>query len=259
MAFKFTKGSEGVVVLDTRQMLVQGIEAPLWTDLRVGWFLSVTAADDEDLTSETGMAETIGTGTSPTLSFNERVRIGLTDLQRNQIFCGFTNRGPTVSSQGAESAGVSRLVPGDLGIGTTNTNYWRPANGLGPNFAAQIFDFSMRASSTDGVQQHFPRVVGSVPGYATLLMLRFQRPDAGDNARTITMTIPQMPSGHSADVLFTSDPSEDLLRENMVSFPETVQQFGPVNLSNPPDAFMVYWPFLNSRLRIHAMGFFKVR
>jgi hypothetical protein len=261
MATKFTKGGiDGIIVLNVRELLFRPFEAPGWVDLRVGWLLSITQALNND--AITGLTDSIGTD-PVSLNWDDRVRIGLTNSGgahgTGTIFCGFTNRGLTPSLL---TAGSSKLVSSDIGIGTTNTNFWRVQNDNNNVLAAQIVVGSSQilASSLDGLQQHFVQNEAGAGGYATLVMMRFQRPDAQANAKQITISIPKMPSGHSSDVLFTNTPTEAFLRSHLeATFPATVQQFGPFTLTEVPDTMILYWPFTGSRLRIHAKGFAKVR
>jgi hypothetical protein len=262
MAIKFTKGGiDGIVVLNVRELLAQPFEAPGWTDLRVGWLLSITGPTQNDVVSNGSggpVPETIPPGDiSGGSGWEDRVRIGL--FTPNSTFCGFTNRG---SASGQFTPGSSQLVSSDLAVGTTNPNFWRAKNSLDNNLAVQIVDSgtNLLEQSPDGLQQHFVQNAAGAGGYATLSMMRLQRPDAGANAKRITVTVPQMPSGHSSDVLFTNTPTEPFLRTQLeAAFPSPVHQFGPFTLSQVPDRFMVSWPFSSSRLRIHAMSFAKVR
>jgi len=86
-------------------------------------------------------------------------------------------------------------------------------------------------------------------------MLRLTRPNT-DVSAPITMTY--FHGTNTNDVLFTSTPTKDLLQSNMESYPGTVTTLGPVTISAVPDSLFLYWPFHDSRLRIHCMGILKV-
>lgn len=248
-------GTDKTVILGIRELLLQPFQAPEWLDLRVGWLLSITkAAVDDD---PAALSEEIGTPPRPFLNWNDRLKIGLTDRQTGSIFMGFTNRG--IGGRPL-TQGTSKLVSSDIGVGTTNAWFWRPKNEISDNWSLQIVDqgSSLRALSGDGSQIHFPQDVANAGGYAVLLSLRLTRDNLTTRSKIITMTTKQATAGgHSADVLFTNSPTKALLQTNLQSFPATVQQFGPVEMSQVPDVFIVYWPFRNSRLRIHAMGIVK--
>ena len=265
MALKFTKtvagNDDGTIVLAIRQLLKQPFEAPDWLDLRVGWLLSITRSDNNDVISNTPAPNIVETIAGALLPWTDRYAFGLTSMANNELFLGYTNVGTPYPQS---SLGDSGVVSSDVGIGTTNSNYYRPRNGA-TNSTAAIFDGlqSLVHVNLSRVQQHFAQTLPAAGGYATLLLLRFQRTDHGTNARRITMTIPMIdhpPSGTSADVLFTDNPSEGLLRAQLqATFPSPVSQMGPFTLSEVPNAFYVYWPFRNSKLRIHAMGLAKAR
>jgi hypothetical protein len=248
--------SDHTLILTTRTQMIVPFIAPDWTDLRVGFFLSVTDATGDD--TITGLGENIinhveGRGPS------DRYWIGLKDRSQslpksaNTRFIGFSN----ASGEDAtiEHSGNTSLTSSDLAIGTSNAYFWRPNNSAGMQRSGGIWqDFHPRHLSTDGVQQHFPQNTAGAGGYATLLALRITRPDK--DSRVITVRVPHM-ALRSADVLFSNTPTLELLRSTLLAFPTTVQQWGPNQLSALPDALYCYWPFNNSRLRIHAHGILR--
>jgi hypothetical protein len=241
-----------MVILGVRENVFQPFEALNWLDLRIGWFLSLTKATNDD--DQTGLAESIGT--DPTLlSDDDRFRIGVTDSATGTTFMGYTNRG--TESNRAFTSGESDLVSSDAAIGTSNAFFWRPKNSRGDSISALMLDSStmVRAISSDGVQPHFPQVPASAGGYATMLAIRLKRDNVLSRANMITMTMKQ--GTHSSNILFTNTPSRDILQANLESFPATVQTFGPVQMSQVPDTIVCYWPWHNSKLRIHCMGILK--
>ena len=243
-------GTEKLVIMDVRQGLSQRFVAPNWLDLRVGFLLSITDKTGNDTIGS--LAETLTA--TPFLGPWDRYYIGLIHQDSNHIFIGFTNRGIT---SGFQTVGDSVLSLSDAGVGAGTDYYW-PHNSERDSWSGQIVDrFNerqlTRVQSQNNVQQHFN--AGGAPGYATLLMLRLQRDDLGGRSNIITTTMKQ--GTLSTDVLFTDDPSETILQENLEGFPGTVQTWGPLELTQVPDALYLYWPFHNSRLRIHAMGVLK--
>lgn len=242
-------GSEKVVIPNIRTYLVQGFQAPNWLDLRIGWFLSITDKTNDDLI--TGLPETIGVTPRSPLDFTDRYAIGLTNKVGRQTFLGYTNNGPLRGLPG-RSIGNSEILSSDAGIGTSNTNFWRVKNGLSNLFNVQIIDSGrVRTGNSAVLQQHFPQSVAGAGGWAVLSMIRFTRSTA--RSKVITMMIKQ--GTNTSDILFSSTPTLDILQTNLAAFPTGVQQIGPVELSAVPDAFYYQWPFVNSRLRIHAAGF----
>lgn len=256
----YDKGpGDKTLILSTRTQMIYPFQAPGWTDLRVGFLLSLTTAAADDVISPLG--ETI-VNPPAGLGPQDRYWIGLKDrgasLPKNPgtRFVGFTN----ASGQDAtiELAGSSRLSSSDIGTGTTNAYFWRPNNAdtlLYYRSGGIWQDFHPRTLSSDGVQQHFVQNLATVGGYATLLALRITRPDK--DSKTITVKVPHM-NTRSTDILFTNTPTLDLLLANLRAFPATVQQWGPNQLSALPDALYLYWPFNNSRLRVHALGILRV-
>jgi hypothetical protein len=71
------------------------------------------------------------------------------------------------------------------------------------------------------------------------------------------MSVKSTGVSHNGDILYTNTPNETVLQENLEDFPDTVQQLGPVELPQVPDTIWAYWPFRNSRLRIHAHGILR--
>lgn len=244
-------GTDKLIICKIRQAIQQPFQAPNWTDLRVGWLLSITrAALDDDTTS---LGDTIGTPPRPFLGPEDRYKIGLVDRATGSVFCGFTNRGPGRTIQ---TEGTSDLVTSDSAVGTTNANFWRPMNGLSHTWVLAMVDGAHAfPPGVDGSQIHMVQSAVGAGGYATLLALRFTRPNNRSNV--ITMTCKRDVAGHSGDILFTNSPTKDLLLTNLQSFPTNVQQLGPWQLSQVPDSFYVYWPWRSSRLRVSAMGFVK--
>lgn len=263
MAKLYIKTSPGpdehVVINAVREAHYRRFQATDWTDLTVGFFLSICGNTDpgEDDTI-TGLAETI-TG-SPGVPFSDRVQIGVTDSATGGTFMGYCN----LPARGSRliSLGSSILASSDVGVGTTNTDYWRVHNpeSRAVTDAVHIIDGGQsRAAAPDGSQLHMVQnfAGGHAAGYATCLMLRFTRPNARDRARIITMQVKKTVGGHSSDVLFSSTPTEAVLTAQLESFPTDVHTLGPIEMSQIPDAFYLYWPFHNSRLRIHSIGILK--
>jgi len=222
-------GTEKTLILNVRTALLQGFEAPNWTDLRCGWLVSLTqaAADDTIIT----LTETIGTEPRPFLPWSDRFAIGLTDKATRNTFLGYTNNGPLRPSP---SVGSSKLISSDAGVGTTNANFWRPKNEIDDKYNVQIHDGNIvRARNNAVLQPHFVQNTGGAGGYATLIAIRYRR-DA-PRSKVIRMEVKQ--GTNASDILFTNAPTADLLKTNLESFPTTVQQIGPVELGVEPDAF----------------------
>jgi hypothetical protein len=256
----YNKGStDKTLILAVRAQMIYPFEAPNWTDLRLGFFLSLTqpAADD----TITGLAEAIANPADVGLNPEDRYWIGIKTTNpitpKNDgagAFIGFTNA--SHESQIPELTGDSILSTSDGGVGTVTANFWRPNNSSDNGWSGGIWEGpATRAVAHDGVQQHFPQDAAGAGGYAVLLALRIRRPDKDSKTLMVTMKV----GAHSGDILYTNTPTLALLQDNLENFPGSTQQWGPVALGSVPDAFYCYWPFYNSRLRIHALGLFQAR
>jgi hypothetical protein len=237
MATIFAKGgTENTLILGVRESFLYPFIAPNWTDLRVGFFVSLTDAINDDLT--TGLAETIN-NPGPFDFYFMGVFAGQT-----REFAGFSNW------LGLLNAQVSKLVSSDLAIGTSNAYFWR-AQSVTPTDCGGIYTGTDQILVLgDGSQQHYAQDPANAGGYATLLTMRLTRPNPNSNSITFSTK-----SGtHSGDVLFTNTPTAAVLNNNLQAFPQTVQQLGPYGFSGQLNALYFFWPFHNSRLRIHAVG-----
>jgi len=222
------------------------ITAPDWTDLRCGFFLSLTDDVGDDLT--TGLAETIAN--TGRLSTTDRYWLGVRGgTVGGGVFIGFVNsieRFPNI-------LGDTVLASSDAGVGTTNTKFWRPANSNNNAWGAAIYDgynIMPRAHIQDNNQIHFPQDAPTVAaGYAVLLGIQLLR-DSVDS-KTLTVRIKSAPK--SADWIYSNAPTKELIQQTMVTWPASAQM-GPVSLSDVPNSFYFYWPFRNSRLRVHSLG-----
>jgi hypothetical protein len=246
-----------ILILNNRCQMVLPFQAPNWTDLRVGFFLSLCSTSVDDPPSPiTGLAETIPNGANG-LGPQYRYWIGVKDsgtaLPKNPVsaFIGFSNA--SAEDATVEHSGSSRLVSSDAEIGTTNAYFWRPDNSAGISRSGGIWQGPHpRALSRDGLQQHFPQNTGTpgAGGYATLLAFRITRPSADSNA--ITVEVPFGPH-HQGEVMVTNTPTLDLLQSTLNDIPGA-NQLWRANMDTMPDALYLYWPFNLSRLRCHALG-----
>jgi hypothetical protein len=232
------------IILNVRGYHYQPFIAGDWTDLRLGFFLSLTAAANDDLT--TGLGETIPN--LGALEAYDRYWLGVSSVYK-WPFLGFTNMGEKIP----DPNGATTLVSSDAGVGTTNTNFWRPANSHNNAWSAAIVDADIsRAGHADNLQQHFPQDAAGAGGYAVLLALQLLRDNPG--SKSISMRIKS--SAKSADMLYSNAPTKELIVTSMQNWPDSVQM-GPVTLSQVPDSFFFSWPYRNSRLRIHSLALLR--
>src|SRR5215471_7972879 len=180
MAKIFLKGgTEHTLILGVREAYYQPFFATNWTDLRIGFFLSVTQAGADD--TITGLTEEVGTPPLPMLPSSDRFALGIIDSATGRTFCGYSNiwTGPLNVS----TIGTSKLVSSDGGITTSNAFFWRPTNEVSDLFSLRFLDGNViRGRGGDGSQLHLPQDTVGAGGYATLVAMRFQRPNATGQA-----------------------------------------------------------------------------
>jgi hypothetical protein len=243
--------ADRVVILNPRGWYFQPFIAPDWVDLRIGFFLSLTDAVNDDLTFGTpGAGDLSETIANPgTLESTDRYWMGVIGSVKagTSSFIGFNNMGQKFP----DSTGDTTLVSSDAGVGTSNTNFWRVGNSSNNTWAAVIMDNGTNYTTPlDNLQQHFPQNAATVgAGYAVMHGLQLLR----DNAQSKTIRCNIKSSAKSADMLYSNVPTKELLHATMENWPVS-QQLGPVTLSAVPTAFYFYWPFRKSRLRIHSLG-----
>jgi hypothetical protein len=223
----------------------------------VGWFLSLTQAGADDVT--TGLQEILSFGGGPFEGPPQRYWIGLKNRgaalpgTANVSFAGFTNRPPG----NADGGGDSRLDSSDKGLGTSNAYFWRPNNWANPSYSFLMLDGQITRASGGGavgnaLAQHFPQDPVGAGGYTVLLAMRLTRPTPG--SKTITVYVKS--AADSADVLYSDTPSTAEIEDALRAWPASYV-IGPVELARVPDAIYCSWPFQNSRLRIHSVGVLK--
>jgi hypothetical protein len=241
--------TDRALILAPRGWMVYPFQAPGWVDLRIGFFSSLTQSVADD--AITGLGEVRSLSTDPRdfawigLKTNGPAFIG----SPGQRFIGWTNVIPGLGGQ-------SRLISSDIGLGTTNTNYWRLDNINDPNAVFQIIDGYGRAKGQDGAQLHYPQSEAGAGGYCVLHAMQIQRWSVGSTYVTVRIKSEL----HSGDILYSSDPTKALFENSLANFTTNpFQQLGPLTLTALPDALYAYWPFSNSRLRIHVCGVYKAK
>jgi hypothetical protein len=239
------------VLLGVRESLTRGFSAPNWLDLRVGFFLSLTDELSDDLgTNVAGLSETMAADSGIVQSNHVYIglkdRSGLMPYNAPSVFAGFSSLYP----------GQSRLSSSDIGSGTTNSNYWRP-NNLGlPQRSFLVLDGTTVRAHADTLAPlfvHFPQNTTNAGGYAVLIGMQLLRPNPNSNVVTIRVKS----IGQSADMLYSDAPTTQLMHDSLESWPTSLRTFGPFTWSVLPTAFFYYWPFRQSRLRIHCEGFLR--
>ncbi len=232
------------LILGQRQALIYPFTAPNWTDLRLGLFLSLT--DNVNNDSQAGLTESFAEAT-----FADRFWIGFKN-NGNDIIpanAGSSFIGAMGGNGSAAMGGSIKVDPSTGGTTTTGTTYWRAYNTVSL-IQAVIWDgvtlLIHPQFLTGGLQVngfYLPQNAGAAGGYSVLMIMRMTR------ATSIATSITVDNSG--ANVAYSSTPTIAAIRALLRTSTYTPSAAQPVTIT--PDAVYVYWPFFNSRLRIHAL------
>lgn len=223
MASIALKGSEQMLILGTRQGLILPFTAPSWTDLRLSLWLSLTkpAADDDNTSL-----------TEATLTY-----INAAD----QIWIGFKNN----SNDTLPSVAGSKFA----GLAHNSTNSTLSASGT----TSWITDTETRGYEWEGASNlafssgaslALPGTGLNASTYAQLLIIKLTRPNSSSLAVTAVI------SGDTANR--TATPTIASARSLSRTVASTWSAGAGTFTTVVPDAIFVYWPYFNSRLRIHA-------
>jgi hypothetical protein len=233
--------ADKVLILDSRQALIYPFTAPNWLDLRFGAFISLTRLTDNN--DPTTLAETLTTTGLQT----DRVWMGLkkTDQYgpRNSAFFGLSN------SAIAEAGTSSIVEAGDVAQrwrykGIANKAIVLNDGTTLQDNAGTVFGPEMNAESTPSVN----------PGRASLFMLRMVRTSGTSSTVGNFYYVKTTRVSDYADAnVFTDNPTIGLIRSNLKSATWTSVLAPATFLTVPPDCVYFYWPFSNSRLRIHSI------
>jgi hypothetical protein len=240
MASIIVKGSDKVLVLATRESLVYPAVVPNWLDVRIGAFVSITktAADDDP----TGLAETV------TTTGNQADRLWLGAKENNNAmphdcnFFGISNSPGTEASQNTI-------------LDSIDTNFrWRAKHATVTNGLIFSDGTTMTVESTLNPFRTIQAPASLGGNYATLVLLRMVRSVVGNTVDHFYVAKTNDAGTDYADAgVETATPTIDLIRANFNSATWTEVLAGPKIFTAAPDAFYAYWPFVNSRLRIHAI------
>jgi hypothetical protein len=243
MAEIYLKGSEKVLILATRESLIYPAVIPNWLDVRFGAFVSVTQAVADD--DPTALAETVtSAGTeSDRLWLGAKISDNLMPHETN--FFGVSNTPATETPQNTILESID-----------TNTR-WRAKYAAATNGAAFSDGTTIAVEST----LHPFRTIqdpATIGGYATLVLLRMVRSVVGLTVDHFYVAKTNSGGVDYADAgVETTTPTIALIRANFNSAVWTEVLSGPKTFTAEPNAFYAYWPFVNSRLRVHALAIEK--
>lgn len=241
--FAVPSNGDKTLILDTRASLLQQFKAVNWTDLRLTIALSLTSQSAND--QQSGLAETLGsTGDTNHAYIGFKSSDGLLPPSTN--FWGVSSNQINLPSANAE------LYDENAGA------WWQLGNTNGLNFPALLSNGTTKVNNSNGTATGPRFYEGASPGalYATVISLRMRRTDPTlSSVATLEALINSV--GGPIDnqgiglPVFVSDTTVPTLRAITASATFT-QLLGPFTFTSAPDALYCYWPFNNSRLRIHS-------
>jgi hypothetical protein len=238
MATIIVKGSEKVLVLAPREAVIYPAVVPNWLDVRIGAFVSLTklAVDDDP----TGLTETLTT----TGAEGDRLWLGVKDntnfMPRLSNFFGISN------SLATEASGSSLIESID------SSTRWKARNANAPT---GILVNDGTTITVDGTMEPFRTIQNpaTVGGYATLVLLRLVRNIVGNTADHLYVVKTHDVIDFADAGVETTTPTIAMIRDNFRTATWTEVLTGGHTFSAAPSTFYAYWPYSNSRLRIHAL------
>lgn len=227
-------GTDKTLILDTRASLLQQFVAVNWTDLRLSMMISICKQSDP--TDPTGLAETIGAGED-----NNQLYVGFKQsdglLPPATNFFGFSTQKSVPDSTTTQLIDNVNLA-GSYGFQRTS------------NLAGFFFVGNGTTKQVGGAgTASFPTQDSVQALYATLIILRMQR---NDPTLSLVTSLSSVFTGTSPWTgAYNSDTSISNIR-TLTAAAAYTQVAGPFTFGSVPDSIYAYWPFQNSRLRIHS-------
>lgn len=225
------------VILDTRQMLVYPFTCPNWIELRIGVYLSLTSSTNNNLV--TGLGETITTTGTP---LQDNYFVGLKTNNSNlpcapsEQFIGWSS----YNSSGGGNLPLGTYQP------TSGNYYWQPTSGITIAMWPGSSGGSVLASaSLNGFW--LPQNVGGISNgtLANGMVLRIHRTGSSS-------TVLDSNTSSNCNFIVSSTPTVAEIRGWMRNLPAMQPWWvGTKDITAIPTAFCVYWPFFNSKLRLH--------
>lgn len=240
--FAIPSNGDKTLILDTRASYLQQFVAVNWTDLRLTMALSLTAQSAND--QQSGLAETYSSAGDPNHAY-----IGF--KSSDGLLPPSTNFWGISSNQILAPAAFSQLQ--DQGPG----NYFQLVNTNSGAFGALVSNGTTKVNNTTGTGSGPRFYEGASPGalYATVISLRMRR---NDPTLSLVTTLEALITGGFLDnggsglPVFVSDTTVPTLRATTAAATFT-QLLGPFTFTSAPDAIYLFWPFANSRLRLHSV------
>lgn len=230
-------GSDNTLILGSKDVFLQQFKTLNWTDLRLSMMLSLTKQSDPN--DPTGLAESLGAGEDA-----NQVYIGFKSadslLPPSTNFWGTSTRNTAHAGDSTELAGGGG-AEWTYGCLSTVTQCLYASNG------------TTKQNNVPGLgtSPYFQDGSGIIPGYATFISLRMLRNDPTSNlvdlleCAEVAGVIGLGPSGLQTDTSIAN------IRA-LTAAADFASVMGPFSFTSVPNAIFAYWPFVNSRLRIHS-------
>jgi hypothetical protein len=238
-------GADRVLILGTREMLIYPFTAPNWTDLRIGFFISACSSSNDQ--TITGLTETLTTTGLPADRFWMGIKNNSNDALPTTAGTVFAGYGTQVSAP--DNSASSSLT-------TINSNkewYIYAVSGI---LYMQVWDGTTRKAFGDTLHLTVPQdASGSgTSGHGGLVLMTLTRPNGTSTTVTVTGYNLVRLSITSATLIFSDTPSIAAIRNEF----RNLSAYNAVALSSQtisavPDAVYAYWPFNNSKIRIHSV------
>ena len=235
-------GTDKTLILDTRAPMIQGFKATNWTDLRLTFAFSVTKQSDPN--DPTGLDELIGSGGDA-----------------DQIYMGFKSN-DALYPPATNFFGISTQL---VTPGTAQTHLQDNPPSFSSLSTGRVGDFGHPIFISNGTSKlnNTPVYINGVcmqdsvqSLYASIVILQMIRNDPTlnlVNALNSIYTVFPNGGGYTANLpAYYSDTSTNNLR-TLTAATTLTNVAGPFTFATLPNALYFYWPFLNSRLRIHNL------
>lgn len=241
--FAIPSNGDKTLILDTRASYLQQFVAVNWTDLRLTMSLSLTAQSAND--QQSGLAELYGTpgdGNHAYIGFKSSDGL----LPPSTNFWGISSN---LIGQPATAAQLYDQGPG---------SYYQLGNSNGIVFSTLLSNGTTKLNNNIGTVSGPRFYEGASPAtlYATVISLRMRR---NDPTLSLVTTLEALLTGGnfndnqgSVPPTFVSDTTIPTLRATTAAATFT-QLLGPFTFTSVPDAIYLFWPFANSRLRLHSV------
>lgn len=229
--------SDKTLILGTRAPFLQSFIAQNWSDLRLTFAVSLTKESDPN--DPTGLSEAIGASGE----------------DNNQVYIGFKYSGDSALPPSSNFFGIStKLAAGGTSVtlqdGGQYLDFYPTPDS---NHTLYASNGTTRVNNTPtmagGVRMQ-DSLSGFYAGYAQLIMLRLRRLDPTSNKiDSLESIVTNSQPDHGFP--FITDTTLANLRA-LTAAATFTPVIGPFTFVNLPDAIYCFWPFLNSRLRIHS-------